>query len=143
MIGFGDYLVFSDLLYPTTMGSVKVLHNNMIVKEIIGDPGTSIGEYIVIGEDSPGGNIVIGISGRVANSNYDSFHLYKLMQTIDGTFEMFDYSESTLTIIEPSMGSIDEILASRGTSASVNYSNGNMMIERSGATKNFVACPPG
>ena len=55
---------------------------------------------------------------------------------------MFDYSESTLTIIEPSMGSIDEILASRGTSASVNYSNGNMMIERSGATKNFVACPP-
>ena len=79
MIGFGDCLVFSDLLYPTTMGSVKILHNNMIVKEIIGDPGTSIGEYIVIGEDSPGGNIVIGISGRVANSNYDSFHLYKLM----------------------------------------------------------------
>ena len=62
VVGFGDYLIFSDCLYPATMGRVVVLHQDTLVNEIIGEPGDTLGEYLFISEDAPGGNIVVGIS---------------------------------------------------------------------------------
>ena len=67
VVGFKNYLVFSDVSYPATMGTVVVLNNNNVVQKEIGNAGDSIGEYIFIGEDAPGGNVVVGISFSEGN----------------------------------------------------------------------------
>ena len=100
-----------------------------------------IGEYIFIGEDAPGGNIVVGISSQQTTGPYDHINLFKILPQADGTLKWFDYEmEAATTILEPSLGTVDDILETRGQAVSASYHNGNFMWMRGGQTKNVPTC---
>ena len=60
------------------MGTVVVLNNNNVVQKEIGKAGESIGEYIFISEDAPGGNVVVGISFSEGTNALDHVNLWML-----------------------------------------------------------------
>ena len=139
--GFGDYLAFSDLQYPATMGRVVVLHQGTVVEKIIGDPGASIGEYLFIGEDSPGGNIVVGVSSRSYFDAYDHIDLYKVLPQSDGTLGWFKYfTDAVITEIQPAKGTVDEILFARGTPLSISFAYGTILTTHSRVTSQTRIC---
>ena len=140
VVGFGDYLIFSDCLYPATMGRVVVLHQDTLVKEIIGEPGDTLGEYLFISEDAPGGNIVVGISQRVATDSFDHIYLYKLLPS-GPDLQWFLYtSHATHTMISPPLKSLDDLLAARGQKLSASFSYGSFLNVRNGSTKQTRMC---
>ena len=68
-----------------------MLHSKNVIKTLIGESGTNIGEYIFIGDDVPTfeidnnrKNIIVGISIRDPNDNYDHVNLYRILHDLNG-----------------------------------------------------------
>ena len=72
-------------------GTVAVLYKGELVKRIFGDSERTIGEYLLVGEDSPGGNIVIGYSDSPRNDKFDYISLFRILPQVDGKLGWFSY----------------------------------------------------
>ena len=79
VVGFGDYLVFSDMDYDSTRGKVIVFYDDKQVTHVKGGSNKYIGEHIFISRDSPGGNIVLGVSMKNPTDSFDHITLYKIL----------------------------------------------------------------
>ena len=147
VVGFKDFLVFSDCIYPEpAMGRVVVVYKDTFEKEILGLPGQYLGEYLFISEDSPGGNIVVGISQKEADGRdkYDHIYLYKLLESSPTDLEWFEYADQVQhTMMTPRKGSLREISDTRDQKLSASFAYGSFLsyrVDRNYETKHVKMC---
>ena len=79
-----------------------------------GNDGQYLGEYILVSEDAPGGNLILGITKRMENDSFDHVILYKVLTKEDGTEELFKLTDhATHTIVSPARDSLSSIKSTR------------------------------
>ena len=115
--GFKDFLAFSNYNLPETRGQVILIKNGPTIKTLFkleGNDGQYLGEYIMMSEDAPEGNLILGITKRMENDSFDHVTLYKVLTKEDGTEELFKLTEhATHTIVSPARDSLNSIKSTR------------------------------
>ena len=56
-----------------------MLKDGQVISELEGAEGSSLGEYLLLSQDAPGGNLVLGASQRFDGDSLDHIALYKLL----------------------------------------------------------------
>ena len=63
MTGFKDYLAFSNYKFDETKGQIILVKNGLVAQSIIklvGATNEYLGEYLLMSEDAPDGNLILG-----------------------------------------------------------------------------------
>ena len=141
MVGFKEYLAVSNFKEPENQGQIILLKDGQVISELEGTEGQSLGEYLLLSQDAPGGNLVLGASQRSARDSLDHIALYKLLQNDDGAQDLFKMSDQALsTTITPKQGSVNELKAGKQKSLSVSFSYGSLITTTNGASEQVRVC---
>ena len=88
--------------------------DGQVVQELQGADGEFLGEYMLLSEDVPGGNLMLGATKRMPEDELDHLMLYKLLLNEDGTSGLFKVSDQVVsTTVTPARGSLEEIATNR------------------------------
>ena len=100
-----------------------------------------MGEYLLMSEDEPDGNLMLGVSRRSESDNLDHIALYKLLPEDDGTEYLYKLTDQAMSaIITPPMSSVNDLKASKRKSLSVSLSYGSLIATSDGDSAQVTVC---